>query len=150
MKSPAIASLARIYTNSPAVDLTVNEVRAFRDWIRGEWAAIPAKIKMIPGEMTLSDAKYRYIQTGELIVSTANNSHPFLTFIENAMFRAVHDWHHILAGADDSFEGEVATYCVAKSTAAESIWWILQSEIVLQAAACIHFGHFQDQKMVRL
>jgi hypothetical protein len=85
-----------------------------------------------------------------LNVSTANNTHPFLTPAQNVKFRAIHDWHHIEISRDDSLEGEHATYCHAASIAPRDIGWILFSEIVLQAAAAIHFGDFQPQKLVKV
>lgn len=142
--------LARIYDQAEPAVPSRYELNTLRKWIRQQWQGIPARIRMTPAEITLAQAKHRYIHTGELVVSTANNDHPYLSFIENAMFRAVHDWHHILAGADDTLQGEIAAYYVARSFAPQSIWWMLRSEIVMQAAAYIHFGEYQQQKLVRV
>ena len=142
--------LARIYAAAPAAVPTSAELAMLQDWIRDQWLKIPARIRMTSAPVTLQQAKRRYIHTGELVISTANNDHPYLSHLDNARFRAVHDWHHILAGADDTLQGEVATYYVARSLAPQSIWWMLCSEIVLQAAACIHFGDYQQQKLVRV
>ena len=88
--------------------------------------------------------------SGELVISTAFNHHPFLSYWENSQFRAVHDWHHVTSGADSTFKGELAAYQQAISTAPKEIWWILFSEIVLQAATAIATGEFAAQKLVRL
>jgi hypothetical protein len=142
--------LARMYAASPAAVPTSVELVALKDWIREQWLKIPARIRMTPAAVTLDQAKHRYTNTGELLISTANNEHPYLCHLDNSRFRAVHDWHHIIAGADDTLEGEVLAYYVARSVAPQSIWWMLCSEIVLQAAACIHFGDYQQQKLVRI
>jgi ubiquinone biosynthesis protein Coq4 len=91
----------------------------------------------------------RWEASGVLFVSIESISHPFLTDVENALFRAVHDWHHILMDADSTLNGEIATFKHACTTAPREIWWMLRSEIVLQAAACIATGEFQPQKLVR-
>jgi hypothetical protein len=144
------ARLAQRYIDGPAAAPTAAELTTLRQWIRDQWALIPATVRFTPADLSLADAKRRYINTGDLLISTAHNQHPYLTWMENAMFRAVHDWQHIISGADDTLLGEISTYYVAKSTAPQSIWWMLCSEIVLQAAACIHFGEFQFQKLVKL
>jgi hypothetical protein len=141
--------LARLYRDAKPVTPTQLELDTLNEWIRSQWLKCPAHIQYIPGEITLADAMRRYIHTGKLIVSTANNDHPHLSFWQNARFRAVHDWHHIVVNADDSLEGEIRTYYAARDTAPQAIWWILRSEIILQAAACIHYGEFQPQKLVR-
>jgi ubiquinone biosynthesis protein Coq4 len=88
--------------------------------------------------------------TGELLISIANNSHPFLEGFANAKFRSVHDWHHVVTGADSTFTGELATFEHAAKHAPKEIKWMLFSEIVLQASACIATGRFQPQKLVRM
>ena len=88
--------------------------------------------------------------TGRLLVSTAHNFHPHWMPLQNKMFRAVHDWDHIHNGCGYDLAGETAAYEAAMTTAPESIRWILYSEIVLQAAAAIHTGSFQRQKLVRI
>jgi len=142
------AALANFYLLSPATEPSEIELCLFRGWLRSEWDRIPAKVKTTPAELTLKQAWKQYISTGDLWVSSAHNSHPYLSWVENLMFRAVHDWHHIKIGADDTLLGEMKTYTYARSTAPESIWWILRSEIILQAAACIHSGQHQPQKLV--
>lgn len=143
------ASLAQTYLTSPAAVPTETELAMLRRWIRQQWLAIPVGVRFTGGEFSLAQARSAFIRTGELIISTAHNSHPFLTFTENAMFRAVHDWHHIETGANDTLSGEMIAYEFARSTAPQQIWWMLFSEIVLQAAACLHHGGFQLQKLVR-
>ena len=67
----------------------------------------------------------------------------------NARFRAIHDWDHLQSGCGFDFAGETTVAGYAMSTAPESIRWILWSEVALQAAAAIHTGEFQPQKLVK-
>lgn len=150
MLSDITGSLARLYANGPAATPTTAELAAFRQWLWQQWRSIPARIVYTARDVDLATVKRIYLQVGTLLVSTANNAHPFFTFNENAQFRAVHDWHHIIGGSDDTMEGEISTYLVTRSTAPQSVWWILFSEIVLQAAAYYGAGAFQAQKLVRV
>ena len=84
------------------------------------------------------------------MISVAHNEHPHLSFNENAKFRAVHDWHHIIGGADDSMGGEVLTYYIAQESAPVAIHWLLFSEIILQAATATHTRKFPTQKLVKV
>jgi hypothetical protein len=86
---------------------------------------------------------------GVLLVSDAHSEHPFLSVADNVRFRAVHDWHHIVLNAGFDLAGEYRTFEQTLLSAPKRLWWILFSEIVLQAAACIHTGEFQPQKLVR-
>ena len=144
-----IQTLAAEYVNAPAAVLSVTELLDLRHWVRSQWMLLPVRIRVVTHDVGLSEAMAHCRATGTLLVSSAHNSHPYLSFMENIMFRAVHDWHHLYCGSDDSFHGEVETYRYARSIAPQSIHWILRSEIVLQAAACLYYGDFQEQKLVR-
>lgn len=141
---------ARAYRDGAAVTPTPFALAAFTAWIDSEFNAIPCEVQFWSGDISLAECKATFAKCGTLNISTANSSHPFLTEHQNARFRAVHDWHHIETGADDSLEGEHSTYCHAASIAPLNIGWILFSEIVLQAAAFIYFGKFQAQKLVKV
>lgn len=141
---------ARAYRDGAAVTPSSSALAAFTAWIDSEFHAIPCEVHFWTGDISLAECTATFAKCGTLNVSTANNSHPFLTEHQNARFRAVHDWHHIETGADDSLEGEHSTYCHAASIAPPSIGWILFSEIVLQAAASIYFKEFQAQKLVKV
>jgi hypothetical protein len=142
--------LARAYQDSAAVTPSPLALAAFTAWIDSEFHAIPCEVQFWSGDISLAECKANFAKSGILNISVAYNLHPFLSKAENARFRAVHDWHHIETGADDSLEGEHSTYCHAASIAPLDIGWILFSEIVLQAAASIHFGAFQVQKLVKV
>lgn len=141
---------ARAYRDGAAVTPTPSALAAFTAWIDSEFQAIPCEVQFWSGDISLSECKEHFAKCGTLNISTANSSHPFLTEQHNARFRAVHDWHHIETGSNDSLEGEHSTYCHAAAIAPHAISWILFSEIVLQAAASIYFKEFQAQKLVKV
>lgn len=145
-------SLARIYgqwyLDGSPMAVTLAERTAFEAWVWEQFRAIPCPVRFTEQSMTLAECKETFEKCGILRVSVAHNSHPFWSESTNAMFRAIHDWHHLVIGADDSLEGEIKTYRHACLSAPVTIRWILRSEIVLQAAACILTGKFQPQKLV--
>lgn len=147
MHRNAIAPLARSYAEGADCPPTSVELQTLNDWIESEFSSIPFKVKFWTGDITLAECKAEFSKTGVLNVSTAYNHHPYLSKSANAKFRAIHDWAHLELGADDTFSGEFTTWWY--NHAPESIQWILFSEIVLQAAAAIHFGKFQPQKLVK-
>lgn len=148
--APTIAhTLAAEYLQAPAAIPTDRELMLLRGWICQEFQRIPFCVNFQNSDIDLPEAVSLQAESGVLWVSTANIAHPFLTDRENALFRAVHDAHHIAIGADSTLNGEMATYVHACGTAPSEIHWILRSEIVLQAAACIATGSFQPQKLVR-
>lgn len=144
-----IDRLGLFYVQRPGALPTGAELADFRLWLADQWDSLPAPVVAVPYDLSLSGMIELYKRTGRIVVSYANNNHPVLSWSENVQFRAIHDWHHIIAGADDSLLGEMRAYQQAKSTAPRSIWWILRSEIVLQAAAFYYTGTYQVQKLVR-
>jgi hypothetical protein len=149
MTASLISELAQRYETLPASAPTSTELQAFRDWLRHESQQITAPIVYVRAELKPQETLHEFRQTGRLLVSTAHNCHPYFTRCENNLFRAVHDWHHLQIGPDFTFKGEVCAYLKARSTAPQAIWWILFCEIVAQAAACLHFGEFRPQRMVK-
>ena len=146
---PLAADLAAEYLTAPAAVPTDRELALLRGWIRAEFQRIPVMVRFQDQDVDLPEMLQRWNASGELFISTASITHPYLTDVENALFRAVHDWHHIVVDADSTLNGEIAAFEHARSTAPVEIWWMLRSEIVLQAAACIATGQFQPQKLVR-
>jgi hypothetical protein len=148
--APTLAhTLATEYLQSPAAVPTDRELEMLRGWIRAEFQRIPVMVRFEGADIPLPEMLQRWDESGVLFISVESISHPFLTDIENALFRAVHDWHHIVVDADSTLNGEILAFEHACSTAPSEIWWMLRSEIVLQAAACIATGEFQAQKLVR-
>ena len=142
--------LATFYRDGAAVIPWGSELASLRAWIGREFAAIPCKVEFWQGDISLAECKEHFSKSGILNISTAYNIHPFLSKEDNAKFRAIHDWHHIETGADDTLAGEFATFNHAIRMAPKCIHWILFSEIVLQAAAAVYFGNFQAQKLVKV
>ena len=145
----SIIALGAFYLGQPAATPSAAELSLFRAWIDEQWRRMPARVEITPEDVTLRQAMATLQAAGTLRVSTANIEHPHLTWVENVKFRAIHDWHHAVTGADDTMLGEMRTYQHARSTAPQAIWWILRSEIVLQAAAFYLTGAYQPQKLVR-
>lgn len=133
---------------APAVP-TDHELALLRGWIFQEFVRIPYCVNFQDSDIDLPEACKLQAESGVLWVSVANISHPFLSAQENSLFRAVHDAHHISCGADSTLNGEILAFEHACLTAPIEIHWMLRSEIVLQAAACIATGKFQPQKFVR-
>jgi len=142
------ARLAALYAASPT-EPTPAQQDALRAWIRHEFSQLPCAVDFWYQDVDLQTAARIYQASGTLAISVLHNFHPFLSFTDNAKFRAVHDWHHISGGQDSTLRGEIASYKQARKSAPKFIWWLLHSEIVLQAAACLHHGSFQPQKLVK-
>ena len=142
-----VALCGKAYLEGAACSPTGAELLALNNWLDKEFLAIPCAVQFWTGDVSLAECKAEFTKSGTLNISTAHNTHPYLTKSANAKFRAVHDWHHIELGADDSFKGEWFTW--EANNAPASIQWILFSEIVLQAAAAIYSGRFPVQKLVK-
>lgn len=149
MFSKTIAALSDHYLESPAATPSESELELFAAWIRGQYLAIPCHVEYSADDINLKTTREKYNRDNTLIISTANNYHPWLSYAQNAMLRAVHDWHHVAYEIDDTFTGECLAYVIANSTAPKAISWILFSEMVLQAAVRINTGEFPTQKLVR-
>jgi len=147
LEARPVALFARAYQDGAACPPTSAELLTLNDWIESEFRAIPCAVKFWTGDVSLAECKAEFRNSATLNVSTAHNSHPYLSKSANAKFRAIHDWQHIVLSADDSFNGEYDTWW--NNNAPESIQWILFSEIVLQAAAAIYSGKFPAQKLVK-
>jgi len=146
---PIAHRLARVFIDGTPQVPTDRELALLNAWIDAEFRAIPVMVRFTSADIDLSAMLQHLGVHGELLISIAHNDHPFVEGFQNAKFRAVHDWHHVITGADSTFAGEFAAYEHAVQRAPIEIHWILFSEIVLQAAACIATGTFQPQKLVR-
>jgi len=145
-----VGKLARAFVDGSAVIPIDRELAILNAWIESEFRQIPVPVRFTTADVDLPEMLATLHSTGDLLISIAHNDHPFLEGFVNAKFRAVHDWHHVVTGADSSFTGELATFEHAAKHAPKEIKWMLFSEIALQAAACIATGRFQPQKLVRM
>lgn len=96
------------------------------------------------GEM-LADYQHNF----RLRVYTGGTSSPLLSDQLNIMFRAVHDAHHLMIGADFTMEGEIQAFKHAASLVHNStLRKLFFSEIVLQAATFYATDAFPQQRIV--
>lgn len=147
---PSLKSLATAYIQGQAVDPTLAEVDAFKGWVNGRFLRIAHIVDFISEDVSPARMEAHYRACRRLLVSTVNNSDNLWGETINARFRAVHDWDHLRWSCGYDLDGEVSAYCAAAADAPDSILWILYSEIVLQAAACIYTGRFNEQRLVRV
>jgi hypothetical protein len=142
--------LARLYAHGAAATPSRFELATLATWIDAEIRPILERVWYTSQEVSPEAFHSAHKSSGRLVISTAHNVHPFWGYAQNARLRAVHDWHHLQSGAGYDLPGEIQAFRYAQSRAPEAIHWILFSEIVLQAAAAIHFGRFLEQKLVRV
>ncbi len=143
------ARLAATYIQGKGCRPTPVERETFRNWLCLQFARIADRVQFTDDEVTPEQMLAFHAVTGDYLISTAHNIHPHWTPRENAMFRAVHDHQHVIGECGFDMEGEMQAFEIAADSAPKSIGWILYSEIALQAAASIHTGSFQRQKLVR-
>jgi len=143
------AQLASQYLRSKGVRPSELEMTTFRNWLYLQFNRIRGFVEFTEAEVTPAEMVLTHCLDGKLLISTAHNRHPFLLPIENAWFRAVHDWHHLQAMAGYDLAGEILVCQYSQSTAPPEIHWMLWSEVVLQAAAAIQTKSFPRQKLVR-
>ena len=147
---PTTENLAAAYIRGKGTRPSSDDYGTFCRWVELRYQRIRHCVDFTPLEIS-PEKMMRYWQDHHrLLISTAHNFHPHWLPRTNAMFRAIHDWDHIHHGCGYDLDGEVSAYVAATETAPDTIRWILYSEIVLQAAAAIHTGSFQRQKLVRV
>lgn len=144
----ALQVLSRNYLIGQHTQPTDSELNALKQWVVNSYLRLPVKVQFMNESVSPEVMLDRYTLTNTLWVSTENNDSPILGEIENLMFRAVHDFHHVKEGFSFDLIGEINAARFAISTAPKCIHWILWSEIALQAAAQISTGKFQEQKVV--
>lgn len=144
-----VTETANHYLRSEHTEPTGAEKLYLDAWIEEQYEEIKGRVKFTPSEVDPAQFLLRYENTSELLISTAHSKHPFLTKRQNARFRAIHDWHHIMMGFEFNIVGEYMAFEYAASIAPPAIHWILRSEIWYQAAAQVMTGAFQPQKLVK-
>lgn len=140
--------LAATYMGSKGITPSAAERVMFSNWLQTQYSRIGHVVQYTPEPVSPERLLQVWRQDGKLLISSHANFHPFWLSAENLAFRAVHDYHHISGFHGFDLNGEIGTYYRAALSAPSSIHWILWSEIVLQAAACIYTGKFQRQKLV--
>lgn len=144
------AELATTYLNGSHQEPTEGEREAFDDWLCAEFFTLPCRVEFVDEDVSPETMLHHFKQDGVLVISTLYSEHPILTPMQNWMFRAIHDHHHVSQGFGFDLEGEIAAAEYVISTAPESIHWLLWSEVALQAGTAIHTGEFAAQKLVKV
>jgi apolipoprotein D and lipocalin family protein len=90
-------------------------------------------------------------RTGQMLISSDFNEHPFFDPKTNLQFRAVHDYVvHIIpgdAGPDFSTKGEIKAYNLHRRLAPPDTWPALFTEVAAQACYVNSRGTFPVQKV---
>lgn len=147
-------ALAHSYFSDPELQLSVHDGRDLVSFILREYAAlIGTGINIIlcdDDPYSDHDAmRQDFLQNRTLKVYTGGTSSPLLSDAHNIMFRAVHDAHHIMAGADFTLEGEIKAFqYIALLVRNNALRKLFFSEIVLQAGTFYATGTFPEQRIV--
>jgi len=146
------ATIAEQWLKAPNKSPGPLELETFHSWLELEFFCIPVPLYFTIKPVSLDKCKKIFRRFNLLFVSSEHNNPntALLTKGQNLRFRALHDWHHIMADSDASFEGECIAFNQAIKTAPKFIHWILFSEIIGQAAVAIVTGKFSAQKLVNL
>ncbi len=146
-----VESLAKLYLEGDAVELSETTSAALCDWLWEEFQSNPLNLQFSWYARYDSAAEmFADMQQGHLWVSAENYDttlglNPIYSFILQAM----HDDDHYRTHSDFSLEGEIATYnATAKRAPSLDIQKILYSESVLRSAAYLFLGRAPLAKIV--
>jgi hypothetical protein len=150
MKSQ-VENLAKIYLQSPSVDISEETKTELCDWLMGEFQQLPINVQFsdyVRYETAVemfADIEQGHLWESAESYDSAIYSNPFYGFA----FLAIHDYDHYQTGGDFSIAGETKAYqATANRVESLSIQKILYSEIVLKSAAYIYLGHPPEEKIV--
>lgn len=147
-----IADLGNHYFNGPELILSQSQCLGISHYVEGMYYNLTKILTIIPTE---NDPYADHLEmfndirhNAQLKVFSGGTSSRDFNKHHNFIARAVHDWHHYLAGSDFTFEGELAAW--RKQCAGKCMWMreYLFSEIVLQAAAYHYIGDYPDKQRV--
>lgn len=154
MANSLLRMLSKEYTSAPDLFLTDADRADLVKFILREYQ----HLRNVGIEVVLSDVDpypdYTEMREDVLLnhrlkVFIGGTDSPILTQHENIMFRAVHDYHHVVCGGDFSLKGEIRAFKhVASLLKNATLQRLLFSEIVLQAATAIKTGAFPEQRIV--
>ena len=100
---------------------------------------------------TQEEMKKDYVENNRLYVSSDYSEHPVLTFIDNIVFRTVHDFIvHILADVDFTGLGEIKAYNAHAKLLPPDARPAAFTEVVGQAACFLTHGEFPVQKITTI
>jgi hypothetical protein len=149
-----VVPLAHCYSILKDDKISEPVIKLFRSIVDKHFEALPMTVKLERDELSYEQVKAQW-DIGILPISDLNSNNTLLGHVGNFRFRAVHDYHHSLLGANFSFNSEYNTFkyfvSLLELSAVEFdiIVKILFSEIVLQAAYFEHYRAFPlSQKVV--
>ena len=112
-----IQAAAERYISGKHQEPTKLELAIFAEWLDREFDKIKHMVRFTPSEVDPAQMLARLENTGQLLISSANNDSNWLTAKQNVRFRAVHDSHHVRYGLSFDAEGE---YMAFEAAAAEA------------------------------
>lgn len=138
--------------NDPAV---IEGYRHFVEECQRQFSKIPVKVVFVPENPYLTSRElFADIEAGQMKVFTGGNPHPLMTPLENATFRAVHDYYgHYLNRAGFRPDGEERAYQCHLKAFPPALRGILRTETIAQVAVYFYGsnpGHYAIQKAVAL
>lgn len=149
-----IKHLACIYSRykDDRLRISENTIYELHDHVEREFSKIQIQVLFESKNFDdFEEVKHEYKNYDKLYVSALNNNSDLFPGTLNLKFRAVHDVIHIDYNYKFDFIGEYNTYKIQSEGLSFKAKQVLFSEIVLQAAYCLHYGEFAPvQKIVLL
>lgn len=145
------ASLANVYAKGEdCLHLIPDNVfREIYDYVNREFNNLPCPVSFTEREVDCHGMAEAWEKDGLLLISTMYNDSRLLPGELNLKFRAIHDYIHLTKDYGCDYIGEYNTFLEQCKGLSSYACRVLYSEIVLQAAYCIHFGNFASfQKIV--
>jgi hypothetical protein len=150
-KKSKVETLAKLYLDSDAVEISEATIAELCDWLWGEFQSTPLNLQFSWYSRYKNAAEmFTDIQQSHLWVSAENYDTTMdINPIYNFILQAIHDDDHYRTQSDFSLEGEVIAYnATAKRTPSLDIQKIIYSESVLKSAAFIFLGHSPISKII--
>jgi hypothetical protein len=150
-KKSKVETLAKLYLDSDAVEISEATIAELCDWLWGEFQSTPLNLQFSWYSRYKNAAEmFTDIQQSHLWVSAENYDTTMdINPIYNFILQAIHDDDHYRTQSDFSLEGEIIAYnATAKRTPSLDIQKIIYSESVLKSAAFIFLGHSPISKII--
>lgn len=143
-----LTRMASAYLTGPEIRLTTDMVKEFHLWLKVEASKV-GTVRYVNQNVDLSEATTAYLNGEIMPVSILGTEavSDLMTREQNLEFRAAHDRMHAIMEADAGLRGELIVTLAHVMTAPESIWSILASEVIGQAAVTISSGSFPKQRL---
>jgi hypothetical protein len=148
----AVHIAARYYQRGPRLALSPDLVAQWTSRIDAEWRNLPSTLRVFWSEhdpYAAFDELAWDVRHGIMRIYAGDLQTTYFGPLHALRARAVHDYHHVLLGADFSYEGErtVARFeCKGLDPVMQDV---VASEVVGQAACYLSTGTFPTQRLVR-